>query len=43
LIYKECFSTDQIFINKLEIIAKNHRDAENTNAGDWIQAKSHLK
>lgn len=27
-IYKDCFYTDQVFINKLEIIAKNHKNAK---------------
>jgi len=42
-IYKECFSTDQVFLNKLEIIAKNHKEAEDSADSEWIHEKKHNK
>lgn len=43
LIYKDCFNSDQVFINKLEIIAKNSKEAETNNDGDWIHSKRQSK
>lgn len=43
LIYKDCFNTDQVFLNKLEIIAKNHKSAKQEEDQDWIQFKQQQK
>ena len=38
LIYKDCFQTDHVFIDKLEIIAKNHAEPREDDQ-DWIRFK----
>ena len=42
-IYKQCYHTDQIFLNKMTMIAKNRKEAENDQDDGWIQAKQHQK
>lgn len=43
LIYKDSFQNDTVFINKLNIIAKNHKEAEDVGDHGWIHFKSHSK
>ena len=42
-IHKDCFYADNLFINKLEIIAKSQKNNEEQDEDGWIQAKSHIK